>query len=195
MASKRKPPLTKEQKFNLNIIYKPLFLSRCKYDHDYVEKANDKELLSLISRYINTAFPNDYELYKFLDEYKEQLKWSEILKHINYVSEYSYDTHVRRSVTLRILLTNYSEYFNAHCWGTVTRMLVNGDEDLIREYKDKLSWGYLSRNFPFSLDFMKEMSEYVNFNSFILRNNYSLKSHVTRTKIMDYIKEHINEIQ
>jgi len=200
LTTTKKPPLTKEQKFNLNIIYKPKLFNSFSTQSiqlsalERLEK-DDKFLLRCITERLNLVFLADSEsLYKFLDEYKEQLNWNEVLKNLTYEVHIDHTNNVKTNVTLNKILPRYSQYFSSNCWNYITQEFRHGDEDLIREYKDKLNWNYLSKYYDFSLEFMKEMVDYINMKHFFNHNNVYYESITTRNRLLKFLKTHINEV-
>jgi len=202
LATTRKRSLTKEQKFNLEMIYKPMFFSL--YDNklviDHLNVADIKRrydlFLMCFVRRLGTIFAgNSKGLYDFLDEYKENLCWADVLKNIAYETHIDLRNNNRENITLQTIIPKYSQYFNSKCWNYISQKFYHGDEDLIREYKDKLNWNHLSKHYNFRFEFMKEMIDYINLKHFFNQNNTYLDSMKSREKIFEFIKDHINEVE
>jgi len=201
LSAIKKPPLTKEQKFDLNIIYRPMFFSVFgrkslgEFTLEQLDK-DDKKFLDCLSERTSLVFAgNSEDLYQFLDEYKENLNWLKVLKNLHYEVKISYLDDKQDNVTLNKILPRYSQYFNKSCWNYVTQKIYHGNENIIREYKDKLNWNHLSKNYNFKLEFMKEFADYVNIKHFIHRNNYYVNSLVTKRKLFNYLAKHIREVE
>jgi len=165
MATNNKPPLTKEQIFNLEMLYKPMFFSHYKNEKaiDYYSledlKTDNKKFLRCISKRLSSVFTgiDKDRLYVFIEEYKEYLDWKGILESIPQEIILTDGTNI----TINNIVPKYETYFNEHTWNYVTKVLKYGNEDFIRKYKYKLNWNYLSKKYRFTYDFIKEMIDFV----------------------------------
>jgi len=172
-----KTPLTKEQIFNLEMIYKPMFFAIYGNENavDYysieVLKTDYKKFLKCLSGRLSIVFTgiNQDRLYTFIEEYKEYLNWKDVLESIPHTISFDGTNY-----TLADLVPKYETYFNEHTWNYITKLLKSGNDDFIRKYKTKLNWNLLSKKYRFTLDFMKEMIDYVNLPHYFSYNtNYS----------------------
>jgi len=183
--------LTKIQKFNLEMVYKPTFSSEFKkvINHISIDDIlkDDHLFLEEFSIEMNCFFKDNLDkIFEFIDLYKDCLTnnaWMYIVSNNHRIS------HLMSRETIVSIAERYESYMTKNCWDQISNVIRNND-DFVRNYKDKLNWKRLCKTYRFTEDFLIEMEDYIDLKNCFNNSNFSKK---TKLKLIKYLQNHIEE--
>jgi len=181
--SNRNRKLSKQQKFDLDLIYKPIFES----EYTVYKKLGDLSYVETLDKMTTYLYvfekvgKNKEFIYNFLNEYADVIDWKIVFKNVTLINKFGLDDFLNE---FKDWIINKKEV-----WYNLTKdfckyYILSFNEDFIRKYKDYLSWDILSTEYSFSLEFLLEMGAYVNKEYYFVFNSES------GTLLNDYYAKH-----
>jgi len=182
--------LTKKEKFNIDIFYRPFLVNRrnkrtgfiFQYENNF-ESLSHLKILEIFSRdYLDDYFKNKDkdEFYMFLNDYEDLLNWRAIIP---------------RALNLAVNFKDvvnfvdcFKEYFDDVSWKNTSRKYeCFHNNEFLRKFKDKLDWEFITRNRWFEPEYLLEFKDYIDFNHIFehlhVRGDF-------RYLVKDYGREH-----
>jgi len=155
--------LTKKQKFELEMIYKPMILEGAKplIPKQNLIKLQEFKGIKLVDEIVKGylgCFTKD-DLFLFLSEFDDIVNWRDVVLNAGYTDAVgsSRDNFIEFLDCFKEQLS-----LDEKCWHIISMKYdVNSNEDIIRRFKDYLDWEVISKRHKFSLDFLVEMKDYV----------------------------------
>jgi len=180
--------LTKVQKFNLEMVYKPMIEPY--YKNPNYKDMKDEEIIDSMVKFLYFYFSQDKldKIFEFLDLYKELINdcsWRMLFngarRHHN--NKYSQETIIK-------IAERYDTFLGRETWNELSQ-IVKKDDDFVKKYKDKLNWVRLSKGYIFSEEFLLEMKDYVSLAHYFKNNHNHNKS--IKHKLVTYLQNHLEE--
>jgi len=168
--------LTKQQKFDLEFVYKPMLEKTKKYS---TITKDPKHLLAQLCCSLSIVFEDKkYELMNFLENYEDRISnWYELVT--------SGCPFTNNTMDLVEFVDLYKDHLGKKTWeyfswnGVATRNV-----DFLRKYGDKLNWEMISEYKNFTIDELREFKDKIKW-SILLRRNYS----ITTSSVVNYLKK------
>jgi len=183
--------LTKEQKFNLEMIYKPMYnkiIEKYLFDHHIVlRNKNCTETDILYIRIISQKFRWYGDIIPFLDLYKDYVIWNKVLNNNAF-------SIVDQGDLMIEICSRYKEYLTGKVWRHLSANpgYYGLTDEFVRKFKDNLDWYSLSEHYRFTKEFFLEMKDKIDFYHFFNDNKNTI-CYPIKKELLKYLKEKLKK--
>jgi len=153
MSNKR--ILSKKQKFDLEMVYKPMLINIGPRYKVY-SNLKDIKLFDVFMKYISTCIKDKDELFLFLSEYEDFINWDSFIYHN------SYDFYDKGYLFEFLYL--FKNNLDKSCWDRLSEYwYCYSSKEFIKRYKDYINWETISKyhRFEADKDFLIKMKDYI----------------------------------
>jgi len=177
-----KKKLSKQEKFDLELIYKPLFSTVSSIELSSFK--DDKAFINKFVDFIDEIYKNDLDAtYTFLVDYEDFINWYRVT---NVAHAFINQDPVR-------FADMFHDQFDleTRCWERLCHnYFFHSNEEFIRKYKDKLDWVLISGYHDFTPEFLYEMKDYIDMD--VILKNID-KRHKIYSFIRTFMETHLND--